>query len=130
MKILVRYIENNRTLLQLAAKHAKAFNSEILVVTPLIGEECKEQNKILEAEQNLEYAKIFFAEQNISSETFLLARGNFEGEILVSFAIENGVEEIILGVKNRSKVGKFIFGSTAQHIILNALCPVTTLRLQ
>jgi nucleotide-binding universal stress UspA family protein len=50
------------------------------------------------------------------------------GEQLVDFAERNNVDEIIIGVGRRSKVGKALFGSTAQHIILNAPCPVVTIK--
>ena len=39
---------------------------------------------------------------------------------------KNEVDEIIVGVKRRSKVGKLVFGSNAQYVILEALCPVLT----
>ena len=35
---------------------------------------------------------------------------------------------IFLGIRKKSKVQKAILGSTAQHIILKAACPVTTIR--
>ena len=38
------------------------------------------------------------------------------------------VEEIIIGVRRRSKVGKLLFGSTAQYVILNAPCPVVSVK--
>ena len=130
MKILVGYRVNDRNLLPLAAKHAKAFGHEVLVVTSLIGDECKNQDHIMEAEQELDYAKSFFDDQDISCETFLVARGQTTGEVLVSFAIEKGAEQIIIGVKKKSHRGKLIFGSTAQYVILNAPCSVTTIQLR
>jgi nucleotide-binding universal stress UspA family protein len=50
------------------------------------------------------------------------------GEDLVEFAEENKIDEIIVGVKRRSKVGKLLMGSTAQYVILNASCPVVTVK--
>ena len=130
MKILVGYRVNDRNLLPLAAKHAKAFGHEVLVVTSLIGDECKNQDHIMAAEQELDYAKSFFEDQDIPCETFLVARGQTTGEVLVSFAIEKGAEQIIIGVKKKSQIGKLIFGSTAQYVILNAPCSVTTIQLR
>ena len=61
-------------------------------------------------------------------ETHLLIRGFEAGEDLVMFAEEQNAEEIIIGIKRRSKVGKFIFGSTAQIVILDAHCPVLSVK--
>jgi len=56
----------------------------------------------------------------------LSVRGFEPGEDIVHYAEENEVDEIIVGVKRRSKVGKLVFGSNAQYVILEALCPVFT----
>jgi len=50
------------------------------------------------------------------------------GEDLVAIAKKNDVEEIIIGVKRRSKVGKMLFGSNAQYVILNAHCAVVAVK--
>ncbi|MFZ1202247.1 MAG: universal stress protein [Desulfobacterales bacterium] len=42
--------------------------------------------------------------------------------------MEHRVDQIFIGIKHRSKVGKLLFGSNAQHVILNAPCPVVTVR--
>ena len=57
-----------------------------------------------------------------------MIRGLSPGEDLVNFAKENEVDEIIVGVKRRSKVGKLILGSTAQYVILEASCPVVSVK--
>ena len=55
-------------------------------------------------------------------------RGLEPGEDLVRFAKEQNIDEILVGIKHRSKVGKFIFGSTAQYVILETPCPVLTVK--
>lgn len=64
----------------------------------------------------------------IDCETRLLVRGFTPDEDLVHYANEEDVDEIVIGIRKRSKVGKRIFGSTAQHAILNAHCPVVTVK--
>lgn len=130
MKILVGYRGENigRTLLELAAKRAKAFNGEIVVVTSLIGGDDVTQQQINEAKSNLNNAKDFLDNLDLPCQTHLLVRGHTVGEDIVNYAKEQGADEIIIGVKSRSKVGKLLFGSTAQHVILTATCPVTTVR--
>lgn len=130
MKIVIGYRGTNvgQDLLNLAKKHAAAFKGEVSIVTSLTGGGTTKTTKIDEAEQNLEEAKVFFEKHNIPADTHLLIRGNSAGEDIVKFAEDNDADEIIIGVKSRSKVGKLIFGSTAQYVILKASCPVTTIR--
>jgi len=47
---------------------------------------------------------------------------------MVQFANDTKVSEIIIGVRRRSKVGKLLFGSTAQYVILEAPCPVVAVK--
>jgi len=130
MKILIGYkgVNVGKDLLAIALTHAKAFEAEILIVTSMVGGGKSEQSKVQAAEENLERAKKYFDEKGISCKTHLLIRGLDAGEDIVNFTIEKGVDEIIIGVKSRSKVGKLIFGSTAQAVILQAECPVLTVR--
>ena len=87
-----------------------------------------EQQAIEDAERGLEWAKSMFAEKGVACKTHLLIRGMAPGEDLVEFAKEANVDEIIVGVKRRSKVGKLLMGSTAQFVILQAPCPVVTVK--
>ena len=51
------------------------------------------------------------------------------GEQLVKFAEEQEIDQIFLGIIKTSKVGKLLFGSTAQYVILHAPCPVVTVKI-
>lgn len=128
MKILIGYkgVNIGQDLLKLGAKHAKAFNATVLVVTSMLEGTEKDQKKILDAENNLDQAQVFFKEQGIDCEKHLLIRGMEAGEDIVAFANEKEVDEIIIGVKSRSNIGKLLFGSTAQTVILEADCPVVS----
>jgi nucleotide-binding universal stress UspA family protein len=130
MKILVGYkgINVGKDLLKIALTHAKAFKGEVLIVTSMVGGGKSEQSKVQTAEENLGKAKKHFAENGITCKTHLLIRGLEAGEDIVNFAIEKEVDEIIIGVKSRSKVGKLLFGSTAQVVILQAECPVLSVK--
>lgn len=130
MKILVGYKGTNvgQDLLELAAMHAQAFKASVLVVTSMREAGKEDQDRIAGAEANLEQAKAFFEGKGIDCQTHLLIRGLEPGEDIVAFAGEKEVDEIILGVKSRSKVGKLLFGSTAQAVILQATCPVVSVK--
>jgi len=87
-----------------------------------------QREDIEQAERGLEWAKSLFDESDVSCNTHLLIRGLTPGEDLVQFARETEADEILVGVKRRSKVGKLLMGSTAQFIILQATCPVVSVK--
>jgi len=130
MKLLVGYRGTNvgQDLLDLAVKHSKAFGYEVQLVTSLPGGEKTSRKIINEAEENLKEASQFLSKENIKNTTHLLIRGRTAGEDIISFAQEANCDEILIGVKSRSKVGKILFGSTAQYVILQAKCPVISVK--
>jgi nucleotide-binding universal stress UspA family protein len=80
------------------------------------------------AEKELQHQEMILKEEGIPCETLLSVRGMETGEDITRIAAEKKAEEIIIGIQRTSKVGKLLFGSTAQYIILNAPCPVVTVR--
>ena len=130
MKILIGYDGTNsaKEALNLAKSHAKAFGASVEVVTSMQKGTESERKSIEKAERGLEYAKSLFEQDGIACNTHLLIRGLSAGEDLVEFANENQIDQIIVGVKRRSKVGKLLMGSTAQYVILQAECPVITVK--
>jgi len=130
MKIMVCYngSDASKEALELASKHARAFNGTIYVVSSLVGDSQEQLKSLEKAEQDLAYARVFLGDNNLACETKLLTGGLSAGEGLVNFARDNDIDEIIIGVVKKSKVGKLIFGSTAQYVILEASCPVLTVK--
>jgi len=130
MKILVGFDNSNasRAALMLAVKHATAFGAQILLATSLHGDSASDIVRTQTAEADIDQAKKMVIQKGISCESHVLVRGLTPGEDLVAFAKESNSDEIIIGVKKRSKVGKLLFGSNAQIVILNAHCPVITVK--
>ena len=130
MKVLVGYDGTNsaKEALNLAKSHAKVFGASVEVVTSMQKGTESGRKFIEQAERGLEYAKSMFEEDGIACNTHLLIRGLSAGEDLVEFANENQIDHIVVGVKRRSKVGKLLMGSTAQYVILQAECPVITVK--
>jgi nucleotide-binding universal stress UspA family protein len=130
MKILVGYdgTSSAKEALNLAKSHAKAFDASVEVVTSMHKGTESEIKAIEQAERGLAYAKSLFDGDDIACGTHLLIRGSSPGEDLIEFANEHSIDEIIVGVNRRSKVGKLLLGSTAQYVILQALCPVVTVK--
>jgi len=130
MKILVGYKESKVgwDLLKIAADRIQAYSGEVVLITSLFGGEQTDEEQTTMAERALEIAIKYFEDHGIPCQSHLLVRSNSPGEDIVEFAVANDIDEIIIGVKSRSKVGKLLFGSTAQYVILNAHCPVTSVK--
>ena len=131
MKILVAFDGSKpaKKALRLAREHARAFQAEtIYVINCLEGDAQTQIQHLEEAEPHLAYARVFLNEADINSETKLSTDAIGAGEEIVAFAEEKNIDEIIIGIVQKSKVGKLLFGSTAQYVILNAICPVVTVK--
>ena len=131
MKILVGYDGSNeaKDALKLARKHAKAFDAKIEVVKSLTRNHPLDHSFIQAAEEELEWEiRDHFNGNNTSYETHLLVSSRSTGKSLVWFAELEKIDEIIIGARKRSKVGKLLLGSTAQYVVLHAPCPVITIK--
>jgi nucleotide-binding universal stress UspA family protein len=130
MKIMVCYdgSRSSREALRLGRDQAKAYNGSIIIVSSMLKGTESEKADIEKAELDLEFEKKACLDEGIDCATHLLIRGLSAGEDLVQFAEEEMVDEIIIGVRRRSKVEKLVFGSTAQYVILKSHCPVVTVK--
>ncbi len=130
MQFLVGYNGSNssKSALSLARDFAKIFNAKVLILFSSEGGASETLEDISQVETELMDAKDFLARAGIDCETFQLARGMTPGEDLVSFAEENNVDQIFVGIEKKSKTRKLLMGSTAQYVILKAPCPVVTIK--
>ena len=130
MKILVGYDGTNaaKEAIALAEQHAQVFGATIILAYSMAGGPEVPRKDFETAENSLEQEKYVLIDKKIPCETIMSVRGMDAGEDLVQLAGERRADEIIIGVRRRSKVGKIIFGSTAQYVVLNAPCPVVTVK--
>lgn len=130
MKILVGFDGTNmaKAAVALAEQHARAFGATIILAYSMVGGPEVPRRDFEIAEKSLEHEKNVQLDKKIPCETIMSVRGLEAGEDLVQLANEKQVDEVIIGVRRRSKVGKILFGSTAQFVVLNAPCPVVTVK--
>ncbi len=130
MKILVGFdgSKSSRVAVELAIVHAKAFAGAVLLVSSLVGGAETNAEVIEKVKESLEAAAASVKAAGVACEVHLLVRDLTPGEDLVAFAVKHHVDEIIVGLKRRSKVGKLVFGSNAQYVILQAPCPVVSVK--
>jgi len=130
MKIAVGYDGSKvaEEAIKVARDHARIFNAKVYLVASLKGGNQFSRKEFEDAESELNRVNRYFTNEGIPSEKRLLVRGLSPGEDLVEFAKKNKVDEIIIGVRRRSRVGKALFGSSAQYVIPNSHCPVVTIK--
>ena len=130
MKFMVCY-ENafeSKDLVEEAQRHAARWGAEIKVVTVLTRVEPIKHEKLAKMEKKLEQEiQALFAGVAVPYTVQLHVDDVEAGEKIITIAERNRVDLIFLGIKKRSRVGKLLFGSTAQYVILNAPCPVISL---
>ena len=126
MRILMYYDGTEYTMdaLSVVKMHAKAFQATVDIVCSLHKGGEPQLDEIDRMETDLAYLKVVLEKEKITAETHLLIKGNDAGEDVIRFAMEHHVDEIIIGTEKKSRVEKFILGSVAQHVIINAHCPV------
>lgn len=120
----------SRVILKEAQEHARVWNATLEVVKTVTRELPLKHSKILEMEADLEArVKDHIQDDSVTYNVQLLVTSLEAGEQLVKFAEEEQVDLIFLGIIKKSKVGKLLFGSTAQFVILQAPCPVVTVKV-
>lgn len=130
MKILVGYDGSNAAdaALDFASIHAQAFSADVVLITSLEGSKVSYGITMEEAKNKLSIVGKRLMDKGIPVETQILSRGFQAGEDIVKFSREENVDLIYIGIKKRSKMDKILFGSNAQFVILNAACPVVTVK--
>ena len=131
MNILVGYDGSNaaKDAFKLAQKHAKAFGAKIEVVKSVTRDHPLDYSLIQAAEEELKREiRDQLNEDKTSYETHLVVSSRSTGKNIIWFTELEEIDEIIIGARKRSKVGKLLLGSTAQYVVLHAPCPVITIK--
>lgn len=128
MKIMLGYdgSKASRRALDVLVPYAEAFSAEVCVFMAVEGGSHAVREVYEKAQADLASAKKTVSGAGLRCETKLSAQGLDPGEEMVEFARDQSIDLIVIGIKKQSKVGKLIFGSNAQYVILNAHCPVLT----
>ena len=78
---------------------------------------------ILDRHESVQYFEDVFDDHGVDYDVH-----GFVGEVsekIIRLAAEEAADRVVLSGRTRSPVGKAVFGSTSQRVLLDAPCPVT-----
>lgn len=130
MAIVVGFIptpEGHAALLR-AALEARVRQTSLVVVASHDPAQAKSKDAIARFEVELEQVAAHLADDGLTHEIRRFDRGRLPSEDLLEVAEEVDADFIVIGLRRRSTVGKFILGSQAQQILMEANRPVLTVK--
>jgi nucleotide-binding universal stress UspA family protein len=133
MKIMVAFdgSELSRKALAESQKRAKALNAELHLFTAAgNGNGNGNGDKVKPARMNsgLKDAEMMCKACGIDCKIEMSDEKLTPAQAIVKYATENHIDEIVIGLRKRSQIGKLLFGSTSRQVILEAPCPVLTVK--
>lgn len=128
--IVVGYVPKpeGRAALRRAVEEAKLRGARLVVINSARGGRDFDAEDAVDSEAELDAVRAQLAEAGVQAEVRQLVRGLEVAEDLISVARETSAEFIVIGLRRRSPVGKLILGSNAQRILLDAPCPVLSVK--
>jgi nucleotide-binding universal stress UspA family protein len=129
MRILVAYNGSTaaKRALTVAQRRARALSGELIICSSADGAELEESTETT-LNSGLREAEMLCQACGVPCKTQLAIGKKTAAEDIIACAEELKVDEIVVGIKKRSQLGKMIFGSTARMLIMHATCPVLTVK--
>jgi nucleotide-binding universal stress UspA family protein len=123
MSVAVGYVasQEGRAALGAAIGEAALRKTGLQIMGPVAGEASAE------AESDIREAIAAAAAAGVQA-TLRPNEGSDAADVMIDASYEEDIELVVIGVRRRSPVGKLFLGSTAQRVILEAGCPVTTVK--
>lgn len=130
MRIAVGYLQSveGRAALDAAIAEVDSRGGTLVIVHSMRGGERAEADMVAEYDVALEQVSADLTERGIDHEVKRFARGGSPAEDLLQAAHDEDIDLLVIGIRRRSPVGKLLLGSNAQDIILQADCPVLSVK--
>jgi nucleotide-binding universal stress UspA family protein len=109
-----------------AKEWARAASARLVVVNT--GHHGDYHHPSFASAQDLDAIDTELTEAGVEHEVLQPTDGRPPAEAILGAAITHRADLIVIGLRRRSPVGKLITGSTAQHVLLDARCPVLTVK--
>ena len=132
MSVVVGYIaaDRGRAALDAAIDEAKRRGTDLVVVHSFHGGPREDGDEILATDEELAEIGVRLEAEGLPHSIHDYVRGNDPAKDLVMAAREFDAELIVIGIRRRTAAGKFLLGSNAHDILMDAECPVLTVKAQ
>ncbi|APX33991.1 hypothetical protein BH708_16170 [Brachybacterium sp. P6-10-X1] len=129
MTVLAGFTPTEAGLLVVDAARAEAQRrrSPLLILNSATGSACADRG--LATAADLHRLREHVAEAGIDAEVRQITQAVTASESLIHTAEEISAEIVVIGLRQRTRTGKFLMGSVAQDVLLHAPCDVLALRL-
>jgi nucleotide-binding universal stress UspA family protein len=130
MSVIVGYMSSDRgrAALELGLEEARLRDTDLVVIHSLHGAGVDDDEDVVASDRELEAIDEMLSKEGINYSIHNFVRGNSPAEDIVQAANDYGGRLIVIGLRQRTSAGKFLLGSNAHDILMNAPCPVLSVR--
>jgi nucleotide-binding universal stress UspA family protein len=131
MSVIVGYMssERGRAALELGVEEARLRDTDLVVIHSLHGAGVDDDEDVVASDRELETIDEMLSKEGINYSIHNFVRGNSPADDIVQAAADYDGRLIVIGLRQRTSAGKFLLGSNAHEILMNAPCPVLTIRV-
>jgi nucleotide-binding universal stress UspA family protein len=130
MSVIVGYLSSDRgrKALERGVEEAKLRNTSLVVVHSLHGAGKEDDEDVITSDRDLRALETMLEGEGVQFSVHNYVRGNEPAQDIVQAARDFDGELIVIGLRQRSSAGKFLLGSNAHDILMDAPCPVLTIK--
>jgi nucleotide-binding universal stress UspA family protein len=121
--------ERGRKALEVGIAEAKLRDTDLVVVHSLLGAGRDDDEEMIQSDREMKEVEVFLQGAGVPFAVHNYVRGNEPSQDLIQAAEEFDAELIVIGLRHRTSAGKFLLGSNAQDILMDAPCPVMTIKV-
>ena len=132
MSVIVGYLSSDRgrKALEVGIAEAKLRKTDLVVVHSLRGAGKSDDEDVIQSDRDLTDLEATLKKEGVVFTIHNYVRGNEPAQDIVQAAKDLGGELIVIGLRQRTSAGKFLLGSNAHDILMDAPCPVLTVRVE
>jgi nucleotide-binding universal stress UspA family protein len=131
MSVIVGYLssERGRKALEVGIAEARLRKTDLVVVHSLRGAGKSDDEDVIQSDRDLTALDDQLKNEGVVFTIHNYVRGNEPAEDIIQAAKDLGGELIVIGLRQRTSAGKFLLGSNAHDILMDAPCPVLTVKV-